>query len=63
MSNIDRHKDCPMRTKLGNCEPIGGFCTSINEWCCELAHSVYRYTQMVNDCKRQQIQEENKGDI
>ena len=34
MSNIERPPDCRMRTALGNCSPIGGFCTSNSkEWC------------------------------
>lgn len=42
MSNIDRHPKCHMRTALGNCDPIGGFCTSVNEPICEALHKVSR---------------------
>lgn len=42
MSNIDRHSECHMRTALGNCDPIGGFCTSVNESICEALHRVSR---------------------
>ena len=31
-----------MRTVLGNCDPIGGFCTSVNESICEALHKVSR---------------------
>lgn len=31
-----------MRTVLGNCDPIGGFCTSVNESVCEALHKVSR---------------------
>lgn len=42
MSNTDRHHKCHMRTALGNCDPIGGFCTSVNESICEALHKVSR---------------------
>lgn len=42
MSNTDRHPKCHMRTALGNCDPIGGFCTSVNESICEVLHKVSR---------------------
>jgi hypothetical protein len=42
MNNITRHPQCHMRTSLGNCDPIGGFCTSINESVCEGLHKVSR---------------------
>ena len=42
MSNTDRHSKCHMRTALGNCDPIGGFCTSVNESICEALHKVSR---------------------
>lgn len=29
-----------MRTSLGNCDPIGGFCTSVNADICEALHKV-----------------------
>lgn len=42
MSNTIRHPKCHMRTVLGNCDPIGGFCTSVNESICEALHKVSR---------------------
>ena len=42
MNNTDRHPECHMRTALGNCDPIGGFCTSVNESICEALHKVSR---------------------
>ena len=42
MNNTDRHPECHMRTALGNCDPIGGFCTSVNEFICEALHKVSR---------------------
>ena len=42
MNNTDRHPECYMRTVLGNCDPIGGFCTSVNESVCEALHKVSR---------------------
>lgn len=40
--NVKRYPNCHMRTALGNCDPIGGFCTSINEFICEGLHKVSR---------------------
>ena len=42
MNNIDRHPECHMRTALGNCDPIGGFCTSVNEPICEALRKASR---------------------
>ena len=42
MSNTTRYPQCHMRTALGNCDPIGGFCTSVNESVCEALHKVSR---------------------
>ena len=42
MNNTDRHPECYMRTALGNCDPIGGFCTSVNKSICEALHKVSR---------------------
>lgn len=42
MNNTDRHPECHMRTPLGNCNPIGGFCTSVDESICEALHKVSR---------------------
>ena len=40
MSNIEKYPKCDMRTSLGNCDPIGGFCTSVNTTICEALHKV-----------------------
>lgn len=40
MSNIEKYPKCHMRTSLGNCDPIGGFCTSVNATVCEALHKV-----------------------
>ena len=40
MNNIEKYPKCHMRTSLGNCDPIGGFCTSVNEAICEALHRV-----------------------
>lgn len=44
MNNIGRHPNCSMRTEIGNCDPIGGFCTSINENICEVIQKLCRPT-------------------
>ena len=44
MSNIEKYPKCHMRTSLGNCDPIGGFCTSVNESICKALHKVSRPT-------------------
>ena len=44
MNNIGRHPNCSMRTEIGNCDPIGGFCTSVNENVCDALHKVSRPT-------------------
>lgn len=36
MSNISRHPKCEHRTELGNCLPIGGFCTAVPTSVCEV---------------------------
>lgn len=40
--NVKHYPNCHMRTALGNCDPIGGFCTSVNESVCEGLHKVSR---------------------
>jgi len=42
MSNILNHVNCPMRTKLGNCDCGGGFCTSVKKEVCDALHEAYR---------------------
>lgn len=40
MSNIEKYPKCHMRTSIGNCDPIGGFCTSVKTDICEALHKV-----------------------
>ena len=41
-SNLKRHQHCPMRTHVGNCIIIGGFCTSIQEDICDALHKSFQ---------------------
>ena len=41
MLNDELRKDCPMRHENGNCLPIGGFCTSVNDCICLGLHNAY----------------------
>ena len=41
MSNLQRHKDCTMRSEIGNCLAIGGFCTSVSKEICEGLQNAY----------------------
>lgn len=41
-NNMERYPNCHMRTTLGNCDAIGGFCTSINSPICDAFHKVSR---------------------
>lgn len=43
MSNLQRHKDCAMRSDslIGNCLAIGGFCTSVSREICEALQNAY----------------------
>lgn len=41
MSNLQRHKDCAMRSEIGNCLAIGGFCTSVSKEICEALQNAY----------------------
>ena len=41
-SNLKRHQHCPMRTNVGNCIIIGGFCTSIREDICDALHKSFK---------------------
>ena len=34
-SNVLRYPQCTSRTKLGNCDPVGGFCTSVPKEMCD----------------------------
>ena len=44
-NNIKRYPNCHMRTSLGNCDAIGGFCTSINAPICDAFHKLVDATQ------------------
>lgn len=39
--NTELRKDCPMRHENGNCLPVGGFCTAVNNLICEALHNAY----------------------
>lgn len=41
MSNLQRHKVCTMRSEIGNCIAIGGFCTSVSKEICEALQNAY----------------------
>lgn len=39
---MEIRKDCPMRhPDNGNCQPVGGFCTAVNDPIYEALHSAY----------------------
>ena len=40
---VNIRKDCPMRHENGNCLPVGGFCTSVNDEICKGLKSVYEH--------------------
>ena len=50
MNNIEKYPKCHMRTSLGNCNPVGGFCTSVNESICEALHKVNRSQRELVGC-------------
>lgn len=41
-NNMKRYPNCQMRTSLGNCDAIGGFCTSINAPICDAFHKLVK---------------------
>lgn len=48
-SNVLRHPQCTSRTKLGNCDPVGGFCTSVPKEICDAqVHDVLNDTDIVS---------------
>ena len=48
-SNVLRHPQCANRTKLGNCDPVGGFCTSVPKGICDAqVHDVLNDTNIVS---------------
>ncbi len=44
-NNMKRYPNCQMRTSLGNCDAIGGFCTSINAPICDAFHELVDVAQ------------------
>ena len=34
-------EDCQMRHENGNCLPIGGFCTAVNDEICDALHEAF----------------------
>jgi hypothetical protein len=40
-NNIGERTRCPMRHRNGNCLPIGGFCTSVNDEICTALHKAF----------------------
>ena len=38
--NMKRYPNCQIRTSLGNCDAIGGFCTSVNAPICDAFHKL-----------------------
>lgn len=50
-NNMKRYPNCHMRTSLGNCDVIGGFCTSINAPICDAFHKLVDVAQGEWICK------------
>lgn len=48
-NNVSRYPQCISRTKLGNCDPVGGFCTSVSKKICDLQKHESREGQLMND--------------
>lgn len=40
-SICNSREECPMRHKNGNCLPIGGFCTAVNDAICDALHDAF----------------------
>lgn len=51
-NNIKRYPNCQMRTSLGNCDAIGGFCTSVNEAICDAFHKLAEAAQDWTPCSK-----------
>ena len=43
MMDAEKRLNCPMRHENGNCLPMGGFCTAVNDPICEAMHNAYRH--------------------
>lgn len=48
-NNVSRYPQCISRTKLGNCDPVGGFCTSVPKKICDLQKHESREEQLMDD--------------
>ena len=40
MSNITNYPNCKFRTRLGNCDVVGGFCMSVENQICQNLHKI-----------------------
>ena len=40
-SICNNREDCVMRHENGNCLPIGGFCTAVNDAICDALHNAF----------------------
>lgn len=61
-NNIKRYPNCQMRTSLGNCDAIGGFCTSINAPICDAFHKLSEAVQGWIPFTRRPMTEEEQKD-
>ena len=61
-NNIKRYPDCQMRTSLGNCNAIGGFCTSVNAPICDAFHKLTKVVQRWIPFTRRPMTEEEQKD-
>ena len=59
MADMEKRKDCPIRTDDGNCLCIGGFCTAVNDEICKGLRNAYETG--VGDGRIQELLE-NKND-
>ena len=50
----EKRIDCPMRHDNGNCLPVGGFCTAVNDAICDAMHQAfgkgYARGRMATEC-------------
>ena len=37
----EKRVNCPMRHENGNCLPVGGFCTAVNDPICDGLHNAF----------------------
>ena len=62
---MNRKRDwrgCILRTKLGNCDPIGGFCSSVNDHLCGAVRGAFQrgYERGFKDGKCQRKEQNNE---